>query len=550
MTLHLRTSAGSLPQGMPVIAVTGTARPAGRDTLPGLAERLERAFDAIRDDWQHIAHGLRRLDGPGLAVMTTAAANISDFGLMLAWWRLAGELAREDGDVLLLCDDALIYRALACIPGISAGPTPGMLRPVVRSLMRGIAARVAVALRCLRARLVLSGLKAVPSGGNWILVYGHPASNADGRDAYFGDLMQRHDGLRRALHTDCDIATTKRLGKDGRSHALHAWGSLVEASKAPFRWWRPSTAHLDTGLRWLVRRAALNENAGGAIAMNGWQRHCQGRWLADVKPALVAWPWENHGWERHFVPAARGAGTRTAGYQHTVVGRHQFNFAAASNLDPEAETPDVICCNSPRYLDQLRRWCRPGQELRLAGSFRIRRIDRNALDTDGPVYVALCPFAPIAAQMIASLEALADSGLEFVVKDHPLYPFDFRESAHLKRTGLTIPDFPGMRAVIYSTGATGLEGLLSGVPTLRYLPDDRVAPDTLPEGIPVTTVTAESLGAALRNLPAPAAIGYDDIFAEVDYSLWDALFSTGSAMTHMFPQPAAAIEPARDRKAT
>ena len=210
----------------------------------------------------------------------------------------------------------------------------------------------------------------------------------------------------------------------------------------------------------------------------------------------------------------------------------------------------MICCNSPRYLAQLRRWCRPGQNLRLAGSFRIRRIDRNALDLDGPVYIALCPFAPIAAQMIASLEALADSGLDFVVKDHPLYPFDFREAAHLKRTDKTIPDFPGMRAVIYSTGATGLEGLLSGVPTLRYLPDDRIAPDTLPDGVPVTTVTAETLGAALRNLPPPADIGYDDIFAEIDYPLWDALFSTEGAAAHMFPPPATAIEPARDRKAS
>lgn len=550
MTLHLRTTASAIPDDMPVIAVTGTGRPAGSRALPGLAERIEAAFDAIRDDWQQIAHGLRRLDGPGLAVMTTTAANISDFGLMLAWRRLAGELAREDGDAVLLCDDALMYRALACVPGISAGPAPGMVRPVVRGLVRGTAARVAVALRCLRARLVLSRQKAVQTGGNWILVYGHPASNADGRDAYFGDLMQCHDGLRRALHTDCDIATARRLNGEGRSHALHAWGSLSGALGALARWWRPTASHLDAGLRWLVLRAALVENSGGAIAMNGWQRHCQARWLDDVKPALVAWPWENHGWERHFVPAARRAGARTIGYQHTVVGRHQFNFAAASNLDPAAEAPDLICCNSPRYLDQLRHWRQPGQELRLAGAFRIRRIDRNALDKDGPVYVALCPFAPIAAQMIASLETLADCGLDFVVKDHPLYPFDFRETAHLKRTDKTIPDFPGMRAVVYSTGATGLEGLLSGVPTLRYLPDDRIAPDTLPDGVPVATVTAGTLGAALRDLPPPADIRYDDIFAEIDYTLWDALFSTDGAAAHMFPPPATVIDPARDRKAS
>lgn len=551
MTLYLHTSEDALPPGLPVIAVTGTSRPAGADTLPGIAERLEASFEAIRDDWQHVAHGLRRLDGPGLAVMTTSAANISDFGLMMAWRRLAGDLIRADGDAVLLCDDALMFRVLALLPGICAGPAPGRLMPAFRQLARGLAARVAVTIRCLRARIALAGQKSAgETGDGWILVYGHPASNAEGHDAYFGDLMQRHPRLRRVLHTDCDIATARRIGRDGRSQALHAWGSLLEAIKAPFRWWRPSSRHLDAGLAGLVRRAALVENSGGAIAMNSWQCHCQERWLEGVRPARIAWPWENHGWERRFVPKARAAGARTIGYQHTVVGRHQYNFAAASNLDPVAETPDTICCNSPRYLAQLRRWCRPNQDLHLAGAFRIRRIDRNALDPAGPVYVALCPFAPIAAQMIAALEDLADSDLDFVVKDHPLYPFDFRETAHLKRTDKTIPDFPGMRAVIYSTGATGLEGLLSGVPTLRYLPDDRIAPDTLPDGVPVTTVTAGTLGAALRDLPPPADIRYDDIFAEIDYTLWDALFSTDSAAAHMFPPPATVIDPTRDRKAS
>jgi hypothetical protein len=550
MTVLLLTSASDLPAGRPVVAVTGTARPEGSTALPGLAVRLEAAFDAIRDDWQHIAHGLRRLDGPGLAVMTTTAANISDFGLMMAWRQLAGDLVQEPEEVILLCDDAMMFRALAALPGIIAGPPPGLLKPVVRGVLRGLAARAAVTLRCLRARLTLGRQRPdKESGGKWILVYGHPASNAEGHDAYFGGMMQRQPGLRRVLHTDCDVGTARRLGADGRSHALHGWGSPRAALTAIRHWWRPSHGHLDAGLAWLVRRAMLIENSGGAIAMNAWQHHCQARWLAEVKPELVAWPWENHGWERQFVPAARSVGARTVGYQHTVVGRHQYNFAAASNLDPAAEAPDLICCNSPRYLEQLRRWRQPGQEFRLAGAFRIRRIERNALDTSGPVYVALCPFAPIAAQMIDAIGKLADDSLNFVVKDHPLYPFDFRESAWLKRTDKTIPDFPAMRAVLYSTGATGLEGLLSGVPTLRYLPDDRIAPDTLPDGIPVTTVTAETLGSALRNLPAPATAGYDDIFADVDQPFWDGLFSTETGTPHMFTPPAGKSGPSRDRKA-
>ena len=82
-----------------------------------------------------------------------------------------------------------------------------------------------------------------------------------------------------------------------------------------------------------MRRAAEKEGDGAAHAMNAWQRQCQKAWLAHTRPAVVAWPWENHGWERDFCRQARRLGVTTLGYQHTVIGPHQLNYSPATNKD-------------------------------------------------------------------------------------------------------------------------------------------------------------------------------------------------------------------------
>ncbi len=101
-----------------------------------------------------------------------------------------------------------------------------------------------------------------------------------------------------------------------------------------------------------------------------------------------------------------------------------------------------------------------------------------------------------------------------------MYPFPFTETDDIRRTHKTIPESPGISAVFFGTGLSGLEGLLSGTPTYRLLPSDRLGIDTLPAGCMAETVSAPGLAAALDATPQPPAVHWDDLFNPVDLNVW------------------------------
>lgn len=504
------------------ISVTGTtvSLPVEK-SFPDLPRRLQQHFDDIRNDWLALARQIGASKRGGLTHVATGAAYINDFGLMLAWTALVKSLIREDRRILVVCDDPWVFRHLARIESVDAG-TPPPLWPVAGKLfLRGIAARAMLALRLVRAATVLAGTRAAARKGSpAILVYGHPGSDASGKDAYFGPLMSEIPGLGRALHTDCMVTRARDLCREGCSYSLHAWGSRLAAAALVFLRWRLPRHLRDGDQHWLLRRAAAHENSGGALAMTRWQSHCQGRWLADMRPSTVAWPWENHPWERQFVRSARRLGTATVGYQHAVIGRHQFNFSPVSNPDGAKSLPDTIMCNGAAYREQLLGLGHEAGRLRIGGAFRVGAESSAFYDPNGPVYIALSSIQPISRQMlaVAAMPGLADT--RFVVKDHPLYPIAFSETGMLERTGLTIPESAGLRAVLYSTGTTGLEGLLAGVPTYRFLPADRIAPDILPDGIKVPELPADELESALLSPEPPPPLDWATIMAPVDLEIW------------------------------
>ncbi len=498
--------AGAYGHWLAVTGSTAALDPARK--LPHLGRRLEREFDAIRDHWWRLGRELAAEPTGDLAHAPTCAAYGSDLGLMLAWGRLAERLAAESETSLIVCDDPWLFRHMAAMSGVRAGRLPRLWPVVLRLRARGYLSRFRVAIRAATARVPRN------RGRSALLVYGHPRSAADGHDAYFGDLMKDEPALVRLLHTDCPPGRARELAGDGRTASLHAWGNRWFALTLPFARWRPSTRD------WLVRRAAEMEGGGGAHAMTRWQRHCQERWLADVGPACVAWPWENHPWERALVRAARRAGVRTVGYQHTDVGPHQFNMAAKSNPDGLDSIPDRLILNGAAYREQLARWGIPKDRMAVGGAFRITRFDQGHFDPEGPVFVALSSITAVAAQMMRAVRAARGEGRLFLVKDHPMYPFAFEETGDIRRTGKTIPESPGISAVFYGTGTSGIEGVLAGVPTFRLLPDDRVGIDTMPEGLSAVAVTAADLGAALDASPTPPEVTWDDLFADVDPTVW------------------------------
>ncbi len=501
--------------------------------LPELAARLETAFDSARGDWWNLARDMGR-DHPSARWSHTAAAGSygSDFGLTLAWTRLTADCAEDTLTTLVVCDDPWLFRQLENITGVDAGRRPVLWSHRLRNMVRGVAARFAVAVRVARACIELRkdrGKSGQP-GRPAMIVYGHPGSQADGHDAYFGDLMTDNPALLRMLHTDCGLKDARRLGVGQRTASLHAWGSAFYALvRLPFAIWRPSPGMRNDRHGWLIRRAASRENRGGGPAMNCWQMYCQKRWLADRRPATVIWPWENHAWERALVRNAKSLGVRTVGYQHAVIGRHQFNFSPASNPDGLDSIPDTVACNGPGYRSQLESLGIPEDRLSVAGTFRVGRIEGSRFDSDGPVYVALSAIPSVATRMVEAIQPLARTGMRFIVKDHPLYPFAFDETPEIQRVLTTIPETHGMAAVIYSTGTPGLEGLFAGVPTFRLMPEDTVALDIMPDGVSAIPVTADDLAEALRTHVTPPVLPWQDVMAPVSYDVWRELLSNDVA---------------------
>lgn len=496
---------------------------------PDVAVRLEAAYDRCAETCWKIGEALSQEPGAEIARTPTMGAYGTDFRLMLAWVGLAEEIAGDAERRLMICDDPWLFRTVAALPGIDAGRPPRLAARRFRLRMRGRLSRARNAARLALTAIRLRGQKsAVARGKPSLLVYGHPGSSADGRDAYFGDLMIREPETQRLLHTDCPLQLARQLGSGNRAASLHAWGTPLFALSTAFTVWRPAKPSGGDRYALLLDRAAEVENSGAGPAMTRWQAHCQRRWIAACAPSAIVWPWENFAWERALCREAHRTGIPAIGYQHTVVGLHQLNFAARLNPDGAASLPDTIVCNGPAYRQELADWGHRTDAMPVGGAFRIARPRKIEWAPDAPVYFALSGLLPIARAQAAAARTVADSGRTVLFRDHPMYPIDIGETPTLRRaeTGLLQQD--RLSAVVYSTGTSGLEAVLAGIPTLRFLPDDRVAVQVLPAGVEVPPVTGENIVEALDRADAPPNVRWEEIFAEVDYSRWHSVL-TGKA---------------------
>lgn len=485
-----------------------------------LGQSLEEAFDSIAAEWWALGHGLGSEPSASLAHTPACAANASDFGQMLAWTRLVEKWAKGAEMVLVVCDDPWLFRHFAALPKVVAGAAPLLWPKALRLFLRGYAARAAVGLRMAKAAWALRHHRGGVKGGTHLLVYGHPASTADGMDAYFGPLMRQIPELSRLLHVDCGVERAYALAADGRTRSLHAWGSpLFALTRLVFARWRPRDSS------WLVRRSAALEGGTGQPAAISWQIHCQRRWLDKVKPVAVAWPWENHSWERAFVRAARAKGVRSLGYQHSVIGGQMLNYGIGSNPDGVASIPDQILCSGAATLRRLVAWGLPPERLAVGGALRFAQPLTVTCDPTRPVFLALPFDQEVAAEMVEAARTAARQGWRFLVRDHPMTPFVFEESDAVRRSPGPLNDQTSVGAVVYAATTVGLESLLAGLPTLRFRPRARISIDILPDGLTVPVVGPDDLAEALAGLTPVVAPARDDVFAVADPTFWrDALF--------------------------
>ncbi len=487
----------------------------------GTSAALEDRFDECAKIWFALARTLARERTGSWAHTPACAANLSDFGLVLAWTELIRTWAGEGQTTLVVCDDPWLFRHVMTLPGVSARHAPGHRRRELALHLRGAASRLRRAWVLFTSALSLRHQRKAPRrDGPFLLVYGHPSSQPDGRDGYFGDLMLHIPSLQRALHIDCPPARARMLAKDGRTVSLHAWGNPLKAWSLVFTRWKPGRQETGGPYQWLLRRAWIKEASTAQAMAIRWQDLCQTAWLRDVCPSVVAWPWENHAWERCLVRAARAQGMTTIGYQHSVVGRQMMNEAPTSNPDGLDSIPDYIFCNGPATRDRLADWGIPADRLVIAGALRFPASRAPERDPKAPVFLALPFDRKVAAEMVAAAKKAAGESREFLVKDHPMTPFHFEDGDGVRKTDTPLQELAGVSAVVYAATTVGLEAVIAGLPTIRFRPRSSIAIDVMPRGVEVPAADASTLGAVLDSTGKPPEIQHNDSFAPVNLDVW------------------------------
>lgn len=527
MTVLLRRSndISDIPANTPWVSIMA-APPDQLDwthVLEDVPVALERAFNACGDEWIQIAQSLRSNPSARLAHAATCNNSPSDFGATIAWSVLIDQLAERRETILATCDDPWIFRELMPKRNVIAGSPPGLLLRQIQMALRGYAARIKVALAFGWSRWRLrSSRNNVRFSAPAMLVYGHPSSTKEGTDAYFGNLSDKIEDLQRVMHTDCHPDQAAEFTAAG-DVALHAWGDYRFLWSLPFHKWRSLRSETAGAFGWLIKRVASVEGAGGGGAKTAWQMHCQRNWLEAARPKAVTWPWESHPWERALVDEARRHGVRTVGYQHTTVGRHAWNLSPDSSPTDHDETPDIVMSNSTFHARDLIARGVFADRIRVGGSLRFVFDRAPRYNPSGPVFVALPSDLSAARQLCDSVTRLASGSRRwmFDIKPHPHYPLTIKRHPRVRLTEFGLLDHSGVSAVIYCASSVGLESILHGVPTLRFLPIGKPTVDVLPAELPVTAVGERNLGNALAALEPPlAASDREAIFGAVDLAAW------------------------------
>lgn len=484
-----------------------------------IGQILENTFDQIARDWWQLGKLLSADDSAELAHTPSCVANISDFGLMLAWTAIVRKWGAENANVLVVTDDPWLFRHLSQLSGVRAGIAPPIFTAEIRLWVRGYLARVKASLHFAAAALTTRWHQQRGSTGrSTILVYGHPASRSDGYDGYYGDLLANIPNVDRLLHVDCSPTTARSLARFGRARSLHAWGNPWRALTLIWSRWKPAASWKQHEQRWLVRRAARLEAGTASGAAIGWQQHCQKNWLHTEKPHSVSWPWENHSWERHMVRRCRAENILSIGYQHSVIGRHMLNYSPGSNRDGLASIPDTVLTAGPATSRQLVAWGIPADRLDVGGTWRINLNCAPSFNCDAPILIPLPFDKQIAEELIDAARTV--KGRSFIVKSHPMSPFNFVETENIKHTDKPFAEHPALSAVVYAASTVGLESALAGIPTFRFQPITRMALDILPTGLNLPVVRRNNLLSSLNKCDIPTNFDREQIFAAPNKTLW------------------------------
>ena len=133
----------------------------------------------------------------------------------------------------------------------------------------------------------------------------------------------------------------------------------------------------------------------------------------------------------------------------------------------------------------------------------------------------------IAEEMIEAAQLLGEQGHTVLIKVHPMAPIDFRCHDGMSPTDEPLSRQKGIAAVVYSGTTLGLEAMMMGLPTIRFRPRSRIAPDIIPDGIRMVNANQASLHAVLQTILPPETIDRNSIFAPPNEALWRDRLGSG-----------------------
>ncbi len=99
-------------------------------------------------------------------------------------------------------------------------------------------------------------------------------------------------------------------------------------------------------------------------------------------------------------------------------------------------------------------------------------------------------------------------------------PFQIEPRPGIEPTGQRLSDINAVSGVLYCLTTVGLEAVLAGLPTLRFIPEGKVPVDVMPDGVKIPAADARSLKRELAQLAPPPAIDAQQVFAPADPEFW------------------------------
>ena len=166
----------------------------------------------------------------------------------------------------------------------------------------------------------------------------------------------------------------------------------------------------------------------------------------------------------------------------------------------------------------------PKNRIRIGGALRIKNFAPLKHDLRGPIFIALPFDREIGVELLEKIQSVSNESSKFIIKPHPMTPFRFSDLPQVKKTIKPLSEIGPLSAVVYSATTVGLEAIIGGLPTFRFLPSNKVAMNILPLKINAPTLSKARFEEVLFSNLSPIILKSNYIFSPPDLKLWREVY--------------------------